>query len=481
MRIRFREIAAICLFFLGALIADAQKPPASPDKAWHNPSAEQGLNQQLSSLPDTKYSLDPAKIYTLAELIDLAEEHNPETRLAWQQAKARAAALGIARGALYPTLAAVVVGNTTRAQIFFNTSFVRQTYGVFEPQLHVEYLIFDFGGRSGAIDAAKADLLAANLAFNDTHLKIIFQVSFAYYRLLNAMGQMDVAQANLKNAQTVEEDAKDRLDHGLATKPDVLEATASRAQAEYDLQAAIGGQEIAHGDLATVLGLPPQTTYQVQAVNELKMPGELAESVEAEIDRAFEQRPDLKEQLAHLRAANAAIKQAKSRYYPELTLSGDGGLVREYAQQDQLTPGYAGSEVWNVTLGLQWTLFDGGRREHQIAQAKAEKAATLEEINSLRDQISDEVWAAYSNVKTALRQQQAAAALLDSAGQSYEAARESYGYGVRNLLDVVSAQKTLAQARTEDVTARTQLLLQVANLGFRTADLLSVPPPKTGP
>ncbi|HTZ90517.1 MAG TPA: TolC family protein [Alloacidobacterium sp.] len=476
-----REIAATCLLSLSALAASAQRAPASPDKPWSNPAAEQSLNKQLSTLPDTKYSLDPAKAYTLAELIDLAEQHNPETRLAWQQAKARASALGIARGALYPTLAALAVASTTRVQVLLNSDFYRQTYGAFSPELHVEYLIFDFGGRGGAIDVAKANLLAANLAFNDTHLKIIFQVTSAYYRLLNAMGQMDAAEASLKNAQAVEEDAQDRLDNGLATKPDVLEATASTAQAQYDLQTAIGAEEIAHGDLATVMGLPPQTVYHVQPVNELKMPGQLTESVDAAIDRAFEQRPDLKEQLAQLRATNATIRQAKSRYFPTLSLSGNGGLTRQYGQQGQLPPGYVGSEIWDAELGLQWTLFDGGRREHEIAQAKAKKAATLAEINSLRDQIADEVWTAYSNVQTAQRQRQAAAALLTSADQSYSAARESYGYGVRNLLDVVAAQKALAQARSEDVTARTQLLLQVANLAFRTGDLLSVPPPKAGP
>ncbi len=477
---RFPDITAAFLLFAIALSAGAQSAPASPDKPWHG-NAEAGLNKQLSSLPDTKYDLDSAKAYTLAELIDLAEEHNPETRVAWQQAKARAAALGIARGALYPTLAALVVGSTERVQVLLNSDFFRQTYGIGSPELHVEYLIFDFGGRGGAIDAAKANLLAANLAFNDTHLKIIYQVSSAYYRLLNEIGQMDAAEASLKNAQAVEEDSQDRLDHGLATKPDVLEATAATAQAQYDLQSVIGAEEIARGDLATVMGLPPQTTYHVQDVNELKMPGELTQSVDAAIDHAFEQRPDLKAQLAELRAADATIKQAKSRYYPTLSFNGDGGLTRAYGQQGQLPPGYVGSEIWDATLSLKWTLFDGGRREHEIAQAKAEKAATLAEINSLRDQIADEVWTAYSNVKTAQRQQQAAVALLTAADQSYTAARESYGYGVRSVLDVVAAQKALAQARTEDVYTRSQLLLQVANLAFRTGDLLTVHPPRTGP
>jgi outer membrane protein TolC len=211
------------------------------------------------------------------------------------------------------------------------------------------------------------------------------------------------------------------------------------------------------------------------------MPDQIGESVDAAIDRAFAQRPDLKEQLANLRAANAVIKQARSTYFPSLDFSGNGGLDRQYGQQGLLPPGYANGEVWDVSLGLKWTLFDGARRQHQAAQARAEKAATQAEIDSLRDDIANQVWAAYSNMKTALRQQQAARALLASTEQSYDAALESYGYGVRSLLDVVAAQKALAQARTEDVSARTQLLLQVANLAFRTGDLISTRPPKAGP
>jgi outer membrane protein len=125
-------------------------------------------------------------------------------------------------------------------------------------------------------------------------------------------------------------------------------------------------------------------------------------------------------------------------------------------------------------LNLTWTLFDGARREYRIAQAQADKKAAQAAIDSLRDQISNQVWAAYSDVQTALRQQKAADALLTASQQSYEAAHDAYGYGVRNLLDVVSAQKTLAQARSEDISARTQLLLQVTNLAFRTGDLIQI-------
>jgi outer membrane protein TolC len=99
----------------------------------------------------------------------------------------------------------------------------------------------------------------------------------------------------------------------------------------------------------------------------------------------------------------------------------------------------------------------------------------------VRDQISDEVWRAYSDAKTALRQKRAAAALLISADKSYSAALRSYDLGLRNLLDVVAAQRALAQARSADVFARTQVLTQFSNLAFRTGDMLRTPVPKAGP
>jgi outer membrane protein TolC len=454
----------------------AQSAPPAPDKVWHS-KAESGLDHALAARPEAKYDIDAAKVYTLAELIDLAEEHNPETRVAWQEARARAESVGIAKSAFYPTLTAVALAATVRQAALLSEYFARQTEGLFIPTLHVDYLVFDFGGRSGAVDVTKANLLVADLAFNDTHRKLIFDVSSAYYRLLNAKGQRQAAEVSLKNAQAVEEDAQSRLDNGLATKPDVLEATAARTQADYDLQAAIGAEDIAHGNLATAMGLPPETEFHVQDIHDLPTPTAMADSIDKEIDRAFSQRPELMEQVARVRAAQGTLKQAHSAYIPTIGFSGDGGLARGYGQLNQDPGHYAQGEYWSVGLQMKWTLFDGGRREREVAQAKAEKRAAEAGIDALRDQIGNEVWAAYSNMKTALRQQQAAAALLEASSQSYDAARESYNYGIRNQLDVISAQKTLAQALSEDVLARTQLLLQVSDLAFRTGDLIQKAPP----
>src|SRR5580698_5615296 len=292
------RILAIGAFGLATLpiCARAQSAPPSSDSVWH-PKAEQSLARDLAAHPEAKYDVDPQKAYTLAELIDLAEEHNPDTRVAWESAKAKADSLGIARSALYPTMAAVVNAATLRTATLIGEFFHRQTEGVFEPILHVEYLVFDVGGRSGAIDIAKANLLASDMAFNDTHRKIIFAVAAAYYNLLNAQGQREAAEVSLKNAQTVAEDAQNRLDNGLATKPDQLEASAAEAQANYDLQAAIGSEDIARGNLATAMGLAPDTRIQVQPISELPLPDAMVDSTDQAIDRAFAERPDLLEQL----------------------------------------------------------------------------------------------------------------------------------------------------------------------------------------
>lgn len=451
----------------------AQGVPPGPGSVWQ-PKRIGALERQSTASPPERVNLQPDHIYTIAELIDLGEQNNPETRAAWQEAKSKAAALGIARGALFPTMSAVAIAVSLRTATLIGEFYHRQTEGIFEPVLQVEYLVFDVGGRSGEIDVAKANLLASDLAFNDTHRRVIDEVASAYYRLLNAEGQRQAAEANLENAKAVEEDAKARLANGLATKPDELEATAARAQAEYDLQAAVGAVDVAHGNLATSMGILPGTAFNVEGIDALKLPSSVADSVDREIERAFRQRPDLLEQLAHLRAANAAIKQARSAYFPSLSFKGDGGLARAYGQQDLLPGSYAEGDVWTAELELRWTLFDGARREYRIAQAKADQRDVQAKIDALRDQVANQVWTAYSNMQTALRQQQAAAALLTASQQSYEAAHEAYGFGVRNLLDVVSAQKALAQARSEDIAARTQLLLEVTNLAFQTGDLIQV-------
>ena len=156
--------------------------------------------QQNKSAP---YELDLEHTYSLAELINLAETDNPDTRVAWQSAKARLEQVGVAKSSLYPAIAAVAVADISRDRLLAATGFVRQTIGLSQYTLTLNYLIFDFGRRQGAIAEAENEMFAADFAFNDVHRKLIYRTSSSYYYLLNALGQVGAAKAALANAETV--------------------------------------------------------------------------------------------------------------------------------------------------------------------------------------------------------------------------------------------------------------------------------------
>jgi outer membrane protein TolC len=134
-----------------------------------------------------------------------------------------------------------------------------------------------------------------------------------------------------------------------------------------------------------------------------------------------------------------------------------------------------------VAFSLSWTVFDGGARRNRLAEAEAHVRQARAQVSATRDRIEDQVWAAYSNLNTAFRQREAARELVNAATESYRAALESYNYGVRNLLDVTNAQKVLAQARSTDVLARTQVLATLADLAFRTGDAIQANTRETHP
>ena len=322
----------------------------------------------------SKVRIDPANTYSLAELIDFAQANNPETRVAWERARAQAAALGVARSELYPTLAAVALSGTDRREALVGGKFTRETVQTFQVGFDLNYTVFDFGARAGRIDAARAEVLAATFAFNDTHRKIIYQVEKAYYELLNASGQVEAARTSLSNAQTVQRATEDRLKQGLGTLPDVLEARSATAQAQLELQAVVGAKEIASGDLATALGVSPTTILRVQAINDLSIPDSIRDSVEQAINRAFEQRPDLLQQVAEIRSANARVKEARASFYPSLNLSFGPSAQSLHGAEQPFPWTHKAALAADVSVSLKWTLFDGGARKNRLANAQANSA-----------------------------------------------------------------------------------------------------------
>jgi len=452
----------------------AQKSPATADAPWF--PDHHLLERNASVVATHEASIDGGHVYSLGELIDIAESNSPRTQAAWNRAKATAASVGIAKSDLYPTIIATVAGTTYLNPQLFGSTFALQDWAIFDAEIHLDYTLVDFGARHSEITAAQARLVVANLSFNNEHLILIRQVSQAYFSLLRAKGLREAAEISLNDARTTEIAAQERRKNGLATVPEVLEAKAATAKAAYDLQSAIGGEQVEAGNLARAITANPVKPLKVEPLEQLRIPEALDQAVEEAINTAFKDRPDLEADRAAVRAAQAEVKHAQSSYYPSLTFGGSKGWLRGFGEQYGSPETYANTPTYNAALGLKWTVFDGFRRENSISRAKSDVNVATQEVHDRQDEITNQVWTDYTNAATALQQRQAATALLAASSESYSAALESYKEGLRNFLDVLAAEDALAQARAIDVTARTQVLLTFTDLQFRTGDLLITHP-----
>jgi len=180
-------------------------------------------------------------------------------------------------------LAAAVLSQTSRFDVLFGNEFFRQNIQDFEVALDLNYTIFDFGARSGRINAARAQVLAANFAFNDTHRNVISSRS-SLLPPVEFDGQRR-RREQVSPTRGCRTSCRRSLGHGLATLPDVLEARSATAQAEYDLQAVLGAEEIARGDLATAVGVSATATIPVQPLNQVTTPDSIGDTVDQAIDR----------------------------------------------------------------------------------------------------------------------------------------------------------------------------------------------------
>jgi outer membrane protein len=433
---------------------------------------------------DTVANLDPSHPYTLAELIDIAEHNNPRTRIVWERAKQRAEELGIAKSAYYPVLAGVAAFSDQRIIDPFPKPLAPRGYVMVEipavvPEVTLDYLIFDFGKRGAKVDAATAEKLAAGANFIHANQQVAFAVASAYYKLLTQQERLEAAQQTLKTAQTTQDAAEAQLLNGRSTLPDVLNARAETAQAVFDRESAEGDEKISRVTLTETLGVEPSPDIIIDGEKTAPLPDELTLPIDALIARAMADRPDLMAQVEEIRAADDAIRSAKSEYYPKIVLSANAAQTSIWPTADFGELGNASQPTWSAALAIEWRIFDGGARKNEVASAQSQKRTAQDELREKRDQVTREVWTAYIGFRTALRKQQAAVALLDSANSSYSASLEAYRFGVKNLIDVVTAERQLAQARYSSVSARSQLLLEAVDLEFSTGNLLRPQPPAT--
>src|SRR5215467_15355742 len=253
--VRFRRIALAGFVLLSACNDTRDLAPASPDTPWQfepsketpaSPAAAPAAAKRFAVPENTAVQLpspadiDPNHSFSLVELIDIAQRRNPATRVAWEQARQAAINVGIASAAYLPALTASAVAGIEHAVFPFPSNLVPQGFitanaqEVF-PQLTVNYLLLDFGGRAAAVEAAGELSIAGNVAFTAAHQLLIFNVARAYFALDGADAALRAAQQALADAKVVQQSAEALFGRELDTIVDVQLARRATAQAQYDL------------------------------------------------------------------------------------------------------------------------------------------------------------------------------------------------------------------------------------------------------
>jgi outer membrane protein len=317
--------------------------------------------------------------------------------------------------------------------------------------------VFDFGGRSGRVEGARQQLLAAGFTHNATIQDVVLQIQVAYFQYLANRSLLQAQRTTLAEAQANLEAAEERRRVGLATIADVLQARTAASQARLDLETTEGNLQTSRGSLALALGLPANLPYDVDSTAAAVPVRALADSVNALIASALEGRPDLAAARSQAEAARAGIGEARATLLPSVSLSATGG--RTYA-----TTIPNGANSYNLSLSLAIPLFNGFSRQYDLRAAEYQAQAASAQTETIRQQVVFQVFSAYYSLQTATRRVGTAEDLLTSAQQSSEVALARYKAGVGTVLDLLAAQSALASARDQLVEARLTWSVSLAQL-----------------
>ena len=432
-----------------ASVVELPTPPAPP------PAAAPVIPEDL---------LQPGATVTLARIVEIALENNPLTRASYLQALSAAAQLGSKRAPYYPSLDLSVTG--TRTNLLSSNPAASGQFDVWGPSVSLTYLLLDMGGRSANADDARAGLLAADWSHNATVQNVILGVETTYVSYLDAKAQLEAARVSTKEAQTALDAANVRHDAGVATIAEVLQAKTALSQAQLVLQT-IEGQVLAlRGSLATAMGLPANTPYDV-GILPTEVPLERGtDEVEKLIARARTQRPDLAAARALVDKADAHVRAVRSEGLPILSLSAT-------ADRTYFKPAVFESprDSWSATALLTIPIFTGFANTYNVRQAREDAAVARAEADTLDQEVVLQVWTSYYGYRTATQLVRTSRDLLASAEQSERVALGRYREGVGTILDLLTAQAALANARAQEIQARAGWFVALAHLAHDTGTI----------
>ena len=462
--------------------------PSSKDKQAIIPSSAEMTRQMelMAKLHDYSF-VDAKKSYTLPELVDLAQRHNPLTRISWEMAVQAAASTGMTEAQFYPTLTVVssygggywsqdLTGAKSQSGIVVPVNFndhASGDYSNLSAGVNLRYTLFDFGQRISSTKAAKHTQTASNLSFNATHQQITFQVTQAYYTLETDRRLIETAEVSAKSAEDVLGSTQAKYDQGLLTEPTLLQAKQAKAQAAFDLVNARSNWEVARLNLIQVIGAEPECGLKVAPYDFSRLDSHLQAPLDQFVQSAMKQKPDLLAKVAKAQAAEQSFRATKAGTLPQFSIKG----VQSY---QNFNTTINGSAIHNVGLSFQnyggsvnveWPFFDGGLNRNKVKQADSSWREANEAVLQARDESVATVWRSYTTAKSSLQRKHSADELLKASQASYDSLMASFNLGRTQIQDVLNARTSLAQAMSTKAECDQSIAASLATLAYASGQL----------
>lgn len=439
----------------------------SPAETWIPPKREIKKNQKVP-LDFKEYDLNLLEGYVgLGEIIDFSLRNNPSTEYYWYDALEKSALLGVSRADFYPKIDVSGAFSRTRQPYFFSADQLAALYlSTWSATADISYTILDFGTRFANTEAALQTLLAASWAYNQNLQTIIQELSSDYYDYLYQIASEDAFEQDVADAAVSLEAAEKKLQTGVADVSDVLQAKTQLLKYQVDLVNQKLNVKTAFIKLVTDMGLPATTELSVASFPEKLPDGRYLEGVDKFIDMAKTYRPELASSRADVLAKKSLVEKAQRAQWPVVT--GDFNV-----QGNDYSNRYPDTYQYAATVTVQYPVFAGFWYRNRIREAKAIYKKALASLKSTEETILQQVTTTYNDYYYALERIKYTQAYLDAAQLDFEVNLASYKTGTVDILDVLTAQTALANARSRQVEAVKQLFVSLTNLAFASGSLIN--------
>lgn len=403
---------------------------------------------------------------TLNALVDEALAHNKNIAQAMATVRQAQAALGIARDALLPVPAAEANGVRTRARDARSPTALQHggmNTNAFSGTLAASWTLDFWGKYWNAAESARASLVATEAARDNVILTIAASTVESWFWLSAYTWQEEIAESVLKNREASLTLYQNRFDNGQISEYDMLSIRANVETARNALASARIAKNAAETSLAVLLGRSPAA---LMTMNALKAPSSLMTSLPTTPalpsdlpSRLLEQRPDIRQAEAHLKAANFDIGVARAQFFPSFSLTGLLGSAS--LELNELLRGINMYSALSGGLSLPlnfWTI----KRGVDSAQAAKDAAVAAYELAVLN---------AFKDVRDALVQQreyansvQALTSQVEYLSKAVEHARTRYDSGFASYLDLLTSESNLFTAQQSLAVAHAQHLVSIAEV-----------------